>query len=565
MSQNFFDRAHLKALITSQQYEEANKYISSFFFMSGINIYYRNGLTSSFEQYAAHDAAKLIPKDYVAYHKKTEEYNARGYLQSGAFMQTEYVPTIDFSTDDYAFKSTNDIGLEVSHLNMAKPMTIYDKIEAIRDDYAEDLQFVYDHIKTVWANDNEDVYEWIMNFNACTLTGKRKLRKALYLPCDKERAGRGSILNFFNSILGRRMYKTSSIEEIQKYTKNFEGTCCINFDELPTDMGNYKSVADNLKSLITEPYFTCRSMHCNGYQQKNTFNIYITSNNNAILITQSNNDRYFIAKINTSKVGDRAYFTKLNKILKKKEVQKLFYEDMVIRFNEKCEDWNEDNMPDSEVKTEKLIESLPFFYKWLKEEFILKNRSMNMNTVDFFKEYYRKTKDKTSKIKIGKMLAQLQILPKMVKRDSKTYKYYIVEAEDMYNTYKANKWIDKNTDHIDWDEAFDDTPTESDDEDNTESDTEETKTNNDKPIKGVRKFLKRKEDTENPLDIVRMPLNQYQVKYSNKEHIDHMKQILSIDEKLAIMYAGHDECMKLQKKTKHTKTSEKVIIDLPSI
>lgn len=548
MSQKFFDRSHLKALITSQQYDEANKYISSFFFMSGINIYFRNGSTATFEQHSVQDAMKLMPKDFVAYNKKTEEYNARSYLQSGSFMQTDYVPTIDFTTNDYTFKDINDFDIEVSYLNMAKPMTSYDKVDVKREDFADDLQFVYDHIKTVWANNNDDVYEWIMNFNACTITGKRKLRKALYLPCDKERAGRGSILNFFNAIMGRRMYKTSSIEEILKYTKNFEGTCCLNFDELPTDMGNYKSVADVLKALITEPYFTCRSMHCNGYLQKNTFNVYITSNNNAILITQSNNDRYMIAKINTSKVGDRAYFTKLNNILKKKEVQKLFYEDMVKRYEEECVNWNEDNMPDSEVKTEKLIESLPFFYKWFKEEFVLKKRGMNMNTVDFFKEYYTKTKDKTSKIKIGKMLAQINILPKMVKQRGKTYKYYIVDAQELYKKYKDNKWIDKNTDHIDWDEAYDDTPTESDNEDDHE-----------KPLP--------KDAVTDELDIIRMPLAQYQIKCIDEHNTALIESVKSIEDKLAMIYTEHEKLKALvskkpvKKPVKNSKTIN-TIMDL---
>ena len=77
----------------------------------------------------------------------------------------------------------NDKGKEIGHLNMAKPQRSFETIKANREDYKDEMDIVYNHIKTVWAHNDEEMYEWIMNFNACTITGKRKLRKALYLPC----------------------------------------------------------------------------------------------------------------------------------------------------------------------------------------------------------------------------------------------------------------------------------------------------------------------------------------------------------------------------------------------
>jgi hypothetical protein len=59
---------------------------------------------------------------------------------------------------------------------------------------------------------------------------------------------------------------------------------------MPLVEGNsWKAIGDKLKSLITEPFFDCRTMHQTGYLQKNTFNIIITANNNAITLTQTNN------------------------------------------------------------------------------------------------------------------------------------------------------------------------------------------------------------------------------------------------------------------------------------
>ena len=48
------------------------------------------------------------------------------------------------------------------------------------------------------------------------------------------------------------------------------------------------SLADIIKGLVTEPKFNCRNINEAGYLQKNTFNIIMITNNNAINMTQTN-------------------------------------------------------------------------------------------------------------------------------------------------------------------------------------------------------------------------------------------------------------------------------------
>jgi hypothetical protein len=294
-----------------------------------------------------------------------------------------------------------------------------------------------------------------MNFLACSVTGKRKLRKALYLPCSTERAGRGTVLNFINTVIGDRMYKTSSVEEILKYSKNFEGTSLINFDELPTDSNNYKSIGDSMKGLVTEPTFICRDMFCKGYTQKNTFNIIITSNNNAINITQSNKERYLVCDVNTSKAGDQQYFTKLNNLLKKQEVKVLFYRDMVERYTTKCTTWNEDVIPETNTKITKMIESLPMCVKFVKDNYALVNRDMHISTTEFYADYYRRTKDRASKQKISSNLKLVNIIPKRVRVGDKTYNYFSILATDLLQAFQNKNWIDNDLEHVE-DEVDDD-------------------------------------------------------------------------------------------------------------
>lgn len=462
MEHKVFSLKHLKGLVDSNRFDEANEYIKEYFFNSGAKVYFRNGNTNQFVLYSDVDALKLISNDLVAtenrYGQKVVIYNAKKFLASTDFKALDYIPTIDFSTEEVKFTKPNRGGVPINYINMAKPKPSFDSIQADRTRLKDELNFVYTHIKTVWANDDTEIYNWILNFLACSMTGKRKLRQCLYLPCNTERAGRGSILNFINAIIGERMYKTSSTEELLKYNKNFEGRSLINFDELPTDGGSFRSVSDTLKALITEPTFPCRDMYNKPYEQKNTFNIIITSNNEAVRITQSNNSRYMICNINTCRVGQHDYFVKLNRILKKPEIQKLFYEDMEGRIK-KCEKWNEDMKPFSIAKQEKLIETLPRVLKFIKENCVLKGKGIDMKTSEFFSWYSTRGNDKTSKQKINKELKKVNIVARKIRKGDDTFTCYSISAGDLLEAYQKNGFIDDELECVENDGNDDDIET----------------------------------------------------------------------------------------------------------
>jgi hypothetical protein len=229
-----------------------------------------------------------------------------------------------------------------------------------------------------------------------------------------------------------------------KYNKNFEGCSLINFDELP-HCDNYKGLQDILKGLITEPTFTCRDMYSSGYDQVNTFNIIITSNNDSIGLSQNNNSRYVVLDISEHRIGDTSYFEKLTKAINSIEVKRAFYEDMMDRY-ESLSHWSEDVIPDSESRKTKIIEALPCIYKFIKEEYILKSIDLNMKTNDFLEFYKEKSKDKTSVNKIGRFLAKLEIKP--VKMSNNAGYKYIKTSKELLDTFQKLNFMDDTVDLI---------------------------------------------------------------------------------------------------------------------
>ena len=366
-------------------------------------------------------------------------------------MTYNFTPTIDFTTDELVLN--NPANNNQKFLNMVKPIGIkppvFEKNQTESGEYIKELALIDSHILKVLCSNNKSVHEYFLNWMACSFAG-RKLRKAIYLQSE-ERTGKGIFLNFIHKILGERMYKTSSVETITKYTKQLEGRTLINFDELPSDQTNFRTVSDSLKGLITEPTFECRMMHNNGYTQKNTFNIIITTNNDAILFTQSNNSRYVCLDVSDCEKGNETYFKNLYEVCSEEGVMKAFYFSMIERFKT-LNNWNEDIIPESETKKMKVIESLPKIYKYLKDKYILNNKGFHIKTKTFFECYYTETNDKTTKNKLGRYLKKINITPiKKADKKNKESSYYVykISFEDLKAEFVKNKWLDDMVDHID--------------------------------------------------------------------------------------------------------------------
>ena len=462
-----FDRKYCKKLLDAEKVQEAKNYLKYFFFSYQNKIFFFNGY--EFILYNRDDAIKLIPSDFkisiVVPNEHTkkfekEEISLISFLKSTDFMDLEYKPTINFKNDNLIFtenKRIRGFNFEENYLNMAKPFN-YDIItgKPIKqtEELTNNLNLIYNHIKCVLCSNDVNSYEYVLNFIACTFGG-RKLRKALMLQ-SKERTGKGMIINdILKQTLGDRMFKTNSVESIMKYSKPFEGCCLINFDELP-HCDNYKGMQDCLKSLITEPEFCCRDMYSSGYQQKNTFNIMITTNNDAVSLTQNNNTKYVCLDISEEKIGNHKYFETLNKAIKSENVLEQFYNEMMERFKT-LDKWNEDNMPLTNTTKVKIIEALPRLYKYIKENYVLPQIDMDINMKLFLSDYQTITKDRTTPNKIGRMLKDIGV---SVKKLSNNEGYnYISSAKELLEVYKNKNWLDELVDKIDEVEEIENTET----------------------------------------------------------------------------------------------------------
>jgi hypothetical protein len=172
-----------------------------------------------------------------------------------------------------------------------------------------------------------------------------------------------------------------------------------------------------MKSLITEGTFACRDMFKSAYEQKNTFNVIDPTNNiSSICLTQQNKRRYFPPDVSEHRIGDIAYFTALSNAVYNVNVCVKFYWEMVDRFKT-LDKWNEDIMPIADSCKKNIIASLPRFYLFIKEEYILQSKNMKIKPVDLYDEYLlvNKTERQTCKQAIIKRKKDLKFETQKIK------------------------------------------------------------------------------------------------------------------------------------------------------
>jgi hypothetical protein len=461
-----FDLDHLKYLLNGNNFMvNVPIYMNKFFFRYGSDIFFDNGET--FELLTRQEAMNKIPDQYKKQvvitqnngKEKTIDLSLKSYFGHELFLKTpETKLTIDYN-QDYKFTSVDYIkgfDVEINNLNMKKDLPRnYNKVVELTEENKKGVKMFFDHIKNVICSGDLTEYDTVKKFFASCCVG-HKLKFAL-LWQSKEQTGKGTVLNFINELLGKRMVKTSSIENVERYTKIFEGASLINLDELPVS-GTSKTLQDTLKALITEPTFDCRAMFNQGYIQKNTFNIVITSNNNCISLTQTNQIRYYVNTISEQYIGKDEYFKELYKYINKEDIKILIFQEFIKIFNEevKPNNWIGTNLTPTTAGKLKRLEALPPFYKYIKETYILNGLGIDDKCSDFIQQYQNTNKfDKSTSNKLARYLADIGVEVKDVKRTNpetkkqeRVFRKYFITFEKLKDAYNSKGWFDELVDEI---------------------------------------------------------------------------------------------------------------------
>ena len=477
-----FSLSHLSKLLSPAKEEndehikKAKEYIGSYFFPTDQGIFHFNFKKQEFTpvkkallipNFIARDVIKKVKiteenkvprKDGYYISTKTKNqviFKLTDYLDSIEFLDVKFDITIDPSSDQRIIEKTIRVGgqrIKSKYINMM-PSRIYNysPYADFDDKIKEKCNLMLKHIHDVWANGNKKVYDYIINWLSCTAVG-RKVRTYLYLQSN-ERTGKSFPIEFFAQyVFGERVcLMTSDTKCIYEWTKPLEGRLLANFNELPCEsLGHWRGVMDKLKSLTTESKFDVTQKGQPSYQQTNTFNIIVTTNNDAIKLSPTARSRIMALDVAETYKGNHSYFKKLSNAVMNEAVGEAFYCFLLDHYNEYGKSFNSENRPLTETFKLKMATNLPTWIKFLKDEYIRPHHDIDCQTKDLYDDYVSYCKAKTTKpidmVQFGKRLSDIGVRKTRPTVDGSRVQWYNIGWRGIYKVFDKENYIHDNDD-----------------------------------------------------------------------------------------------------------------------
>lgn len=178
------------------------------------------------------------------------------------------------------------------------------KYEVTNDEDYTDIEPYLFHLKDVWANGDEETYEYILNWFAHIYQKpSERTDVAIVIPSETEGNGKNIVLKVHSKILGNMYHSTADINSIVgNFNPQAEGRLLLNLNECT--WAGRKSQTGLLKALITEDTMTINQKNVKSYVIENYNNVIIFSNDENPIEIGKNNRRYYVLEIKEEKLEE---------------------------------------------------------------------------------------------------------------------------------------------------------------------------------------------------------------------------------------------------------------------
>lgn len=141
--------------------------------------------------------------------------------------------------------------------------------------------------------EDENAVSHFLNWISSFCNTRQKIRTA-FMFASIEGSGKGVLNDQILSYIFGNDYQVSVMANSLKkdFNESLENKLVVNFNEVSSDFSKADEATQNLKSLITDDYFTLNRKHISAIQVRNTF-LVILSQNNLHAVKMSQSDRRF--------------------------------------------------------------------------------------------------------------------------------------------------------------------------------------------------------------------------------------------------------------------------------
>lgn len=192
----------------------------------------------------------------------------------------------------------------------------------------EKIQPMLNHIKEVFANNNEKDFNWIMSWLSFMVQGKKTKRTDTCLVLvSPQGCGKNIVYNFISKYVFGRYYCTR-FNDFDKFTGKFNGSLMGKIftvlDECTASL-HMKEKCDKFKGMIDEPLITIEYKGKEPIEVNNHNNFLLFSNHRTNVRVEESDRRFQMFECSDKYMGNKDYFEKLADSMMNEEAGRHFY------------------------------------------------------------------------------------------------------------------------------------------------------------------------------------------------------------------------------------------------
>jgi hypothetical protein len=308
-----------------------------------------------------------------------------------------------------------------------------------------------DYIKLIWANNNEDTYEYLLKWFANMVKGIKN-SSCLYAK-GGEGIGKSTLTDFIRDyVIGRNAYCKGKADHLKgQHNMQLLGKIFVVFEELQVfNDKEWRAVDSEIKDMITDDDGSYTDKYEKRFSAPNINNYVINTNFNAV--KGANGRRYVVLDINPCKMNDFEYFKHLHDQCFNNDVGHAFFSYL---WEINVDNFNSMDIPVTSAKSDLCADLLTPIEKFLKYKYFLRDISVNKKVKELhyeFDEYCANNKLFT--VSIQKFAQNMRELGFNYKPQN-GYNTFKISMEELKNIAQKKKWI-HDLDKDEMDEVFED-------------------------------------------------------------------------------------------------------------
>lgn len=310
----------------------------------------------------------------------------------------------------------------------------YVKYKNFNDKIKKGVQTMLKFIKEVWTNNDEEVYEYVINWLSDMVKGKKN-QSCLYAK-SIEGVGKSTLPEFIRDfVIGLDIYLKGKSDHLKgEHNLQMLGKILVVFEELQIfSEKEWHAVDAELKDLITDAYASYTDKYEKRFDAPNVNNYMILTNFD---LKGAHGRRMVVLEINPKYLNNFAFFEKIREECFNDEVGHAFF---CYLKEIDTTNFKSNIIPETKKKRDLYIHLLPAPEKFLKKYFVLRQAGINMKCCQLF-EMYRESeefKQGTTPFNFYSHLSEIGFNKKIVKG----YDFYKITYDELLEFGKKRKWF----------------------------------------------------------------------------------------------------------------------------